>query len=349
MDGCPLEAFVRRVIILGGLGQFGRTAASELKRLGVSAIIASRRGAADLKLDANDLSSIRSTLRKDDVVLDAAGPYYARSTALVDAAIELGFHIVDLNDDLKYAHSIAEFESDIVAAGICVLSSASSVSAISAAVVRHSGVTVPQRVTAFLAPASRHTANAGTALSLLRSVGRPVQVFRNGQMREAIGWSETKRFSFPWPVGRIAGRLFESADAFYLPRIWRSLNDVDMYVDTNTLGVNSLLQLAALSQPIRKALTRQVNLGTWLAKRLGSSAGGIGYEVQRPDGSAARMAIVGATTSFLTAIAPAVLAARAIALDHFPHRGLVLPDRHVDHAELFEYLSSNGLQVTTLD
>ena len=271
---------MRRVIVLGGLGQFGRTAAEELRRLGVNSLIASRGAGADLRIDANDAASLRAALKKGDVVVDAAGPFHARTIALIDTAIEVGFDVVDLNDDLQYAQNVLKYERDIAMAQIRVLSSASSVSAISAAVVQQCGIKAPRRVTAYLAPASRHTANRGTALSLLRSVGRPVQVFRRGTLESRAGWSEASRFSFPSPVGRINGRLFESADSMYLPRIWPTLQQVEMYVDTNTAGVNSLLQLAAMFQPVRELLLQKIDWGTWLARKLGSSAGGIGYEIE---------------------------------------------------------------------
>ena len=334
---------MRRVIVLGGLGQFGRTAAQELRRLGVNPLIASRGAGAELRVDANDAASLRATLKKGDVIVDAAGPFHARTTALIDTAIEVGFDVVDLNDDLQYAQNVLENERDIAVAQIRVLSSASSVSAISAAVIQQCGIMAPRRVTAYLAPASRHTANRGTALSLLRSVGRPVQVFRRGRLESRVGWSEASRFSFPAPVGRINGRLFESADAIYLPRIWPTLQQVEMYVDTNTVGVNSLLQLAALADPVRELLQRKLDWGTWLARKLGSSAGGIGYEIEGDNGRLARCAITGGTNSFLVAVAPAVLATKAIALDQFPNRGLVLPDQHATREELLAFLEASGM------
>ena len=79
---------MRRVIVLGGLGLFGRTAAEELRQLGVPVKTASRRAGADLQVDANDATSIRQSIQAGDVIVDAAGPFRDRSTALIEAAIE---------------------------------------------------------------------------------------------------------------------------------------------------------------------------------------------------------------------------------------------------------------------
>jgi hypothetical protein len=334
---------VKRVIVLGGLGQFGRTAADQLRGLGVPFVTASRRGAADLHVDANDAATVRLAMRPGDVVIDAAGPYQSRSTALVEAAIDVGFDVIDINDDLGYAETVLALAPRIDSAGIRVLTSASSVSAVAAAVVRHSGIESPRRVTAFLAPASRHTANTGAARSLIRSVGRPVRVFRDGQLTQLVGWSEVRSFHMPPPLGTIHGRLFESADAVHLPRIWPSLRDVAMYVDTNTPGVNTLLRFAAHSRFLRQLLERQARIGTRIARAFGSAAGGIGYEIEDASGQIALHAIVADKSSFVTAITPAVLAARAILEDRFPHHGLVPPDRHVEPGKLFSFLQSRGI------
>jgi hypothetical protein len=152
----------------------------------------------------------------------------------------------------------------------------------------------------------------------------------------------------PPPIGPICGRLFESADALYLPRVWPSLRDVAMYVDTNTRGVNTLLRLAARSPVARRLLERQVRMATWFARWFGSSAGGIGYEIEDAGGRIARYAIVSEKNSFVAAVAPAVLAAQALAEDRFPCRGLVLPDRHVEPFELFAFLQSAGITIREL-
>lgn len=334
---------MKRIIVLGGLGQFGRTATEELRALSLPFMTASRRGAADVHIDADDAATIRSTIRPGDIVLDAAGPFHLRSTALVEAAIDVGFDVIDINDDLSYAEAVLALAPRIDSAGIRVLSSASSVSAVAAAVVGYSGVKSPRRVTAFLAPASRHTANFGAARSLIRSVGRSVRVFRDGELEVRVGWSESKSFRMPSPLGTIRGRLFESADSAHLPRIWPSLQDVSMYVDTNTFGVNTLLRFAAHSRLLRQFLESQARLGTRIARTFGSSAGGIGYEIEDAAGQVTCYSIVADKNSFVTAVAPAVLAAQRIAEDRLPCTGLVPPDRHVEPNKLFAFLQTRGI------
>jgi hypothetical protein len=324
MDGGALEAGVRRVIVLGGLGWFGRAIAEQLGRLGVGAISASRGAGAPLRIDANDPASLHSNLRPGDIVIDAAGPYHLRSTAFVEAAIEIGFDVIDLNDYLHYAHALLGLKPQIDAAGIRVLTSASTVSAVAAAVVRRVEIASPVSIRGFIVPASKHSANPGAALSLLRSVGRPISVWRAGRLQTAIGWSESRGFPMPQPVGR-------------------------MFVDTNTPGVNWLFCAAARSVFVRQILERRSRTGTQIARWLGSPAGGVGYEIEGSDGRVARFAIVAGQNGFLTAIAPAILAARRLAENRFDCRGLVSPDRHVEPQELFEFLAETGIKTVQLE
>jgi hypothetical protein len=336
---------VKRVVVIGGLGLFGRTIVQQLRQLGIIAKSASRGGGTELRVDANDPVSIRRVMRTGDVVIDAAGPFHERTTALIESAIDVGFDVIDINDNLRYAESVVALQSRIDAASIRVLSSASSVSAVAATIVRHSDIEQPTRVTTFLAPASRHTANAGTALSLIQTVGQPVRVLRDGKLQSCIGWSESRCFPMPPPVGPICGRLFESADSLYLPRIWPTLQDAAIYVDANIPGMNLVLRLAANSITIRNVFRRGVRIGTAVARRLGTSAGGIGYEIEDARARTVRYAMSAPRNSYLIAVAPAVLAASTIAEDRFHQRGLIMPDRYCDADELFAFLRAAGIDV----
>jgi hypothetical protein len=345
LDGSTLEKIVRRIIVLGGLGHFGHAAAEQLGAFSLPFKVASRRGGAGILINANDASSIRAVLQPNDIVIDAAGPFHTRNTSLVETAIEVGFDVIDINDDLSYAERVLELAPRIEAAGIRVLTSSSTVSAVATAVVRHSGIARPRSVTTFLAPASRRTANAGAALSLLRCVGRRVRVLCDGRLQDFPGWSYPRSFRMPRPLGAIRGRLFESADAVHLPRIWSSLRDVAMYVDTNTLGANAVLQVAARSPALRRLLERHVRWGAVIARMFGSSAGGVGYEIEGASGQIVRAALVARENSYVVAVAPAVLAAQALAEDRFSPRGLVSPDQHVDPSSLFTFLQSKSIQL----
>jgi Saccharopine dehydrogenase NADP binding domain len=338
---------MRRLVVLGGRGFFGAAAAGQLQAAGLRPLVGSRRGGADLQLDVNSRASLKSALRQGDVVVDAAGPFQTRTTALIEAALETGFDVIDLSDSLRYAERVAELRLRIEAAGIRILTSCSSISAVSSLALRLSGIKEAARLSLVLRPAIRATAHRATAASLLESVGRPIRVLRDRRLVERRGWREPRTFT--WPGGkRIRAYLCESADALLLPPLCPSLKRVDFYVDARAPGLNLALALAARSGGVRRVIGALLPMGLVLCRLLGSAGGGILYEVEGADGAVVSVAFVAPRDSYFVALAPAVLAARAMAQGRFSATGLVPPDRHVEAPELVAYLGRLGVDLVTI-
>jgi hypothetical protein len=334
---------MRRVIVIGAHGFFGHVATLRLREAGLEPISASRHAAiSELQVDADDPGSIRSVLHAGDIVLDAAGPFQTRTTALVEAATEIGFDVVDLSDSFAYAGRILAIRDQIDRSHARVLTSCSAVSAVSASLVRLSGIREPVRVSVFLVPASRATANPGTIRSFLASVGRSVTLQRDGRLVSRVGWRSSRPFS--WPGRRnVRAFLTESADALLLPEVWPSLQDVNFWVDTQMPFVNALLHGCA-QFPVSAALVRRLSgLGSAIARRRGALAGAFGVEVEGPSGSIVRRLLSGPTQSYMIAVAPAVLAVRALAAGWSRQTGLVQVDGQVDPDELVSYLAASGI------
>ena len=322
----------RRVVVLGGRGFFGRAIVDLLRQDG-----AAPETPAHADLDVEDSDSIRARLRSGDVVIDAAGPFQHRTGTLVRAAMELGCDLIDISDSIDYAGRVCALQADIESSGIRVLSSCSSVSAVTASLVKWSGLQNPKRVSAFLVPATRHTANAGSARSLIESIGRDVRVWREGRLQSEPGWRRSKGFAM---LGMRTGYVFESADSLWLPRIWPSLSEVECFVDTNTPGLNLLLNVASRSSLVRWGVQTMQSPGRWFARCFGSAVGGYGIEV---DG--VRVSILGGPQ---IAAAPAALAAQKISRDEFEPRGLVLPHLHADLSELLQRYETLGMKIAGL-
>ena len=339
---------MRRIVIVGGTGFFGRAAAERLRAHGVRPVLASRRAGAELRVDVESRASMKAALKPYDVVLDAAGPFQARTTALIEAAIETGFDVVDLSDSLRYAERVADLRLRIEAAGVRVLTSCSSVSAVGAAAIRLSGVDKPVRLDVVLRPATRHTAHAATARALFESVGRPIRVLRDGRLTEVPGWRESRRLRWPATGRRVRAYPSESADALLLQPACPSLRRIEFHVDAHVPGMNLLLALAARSRATRRAVGALLPLGLALCRLFGSRGGGILFEVEGSDGSVVTIAMHAPAKSYLVAIAPAVLATHAIAEGHFAPTGLVPPEQHAEARVLAAYLGSLGIDLLTL-
>ncbi|HVT61702.1 MAG TPA: saccharopine dehydrogenase NADP-binding domain-containing protein [Thermoanaerobaculia bacterium] len=333
-----------RILVIGGRGFFGAAAVELLRRDGERPLVGSRRPGADCRVDAEDPASLRAALRAGDVVIDAAGPFQQRSPLLVETALAAGCDVIDLADSLDYALAMQRLTPRIDRAGTRVLTSCSSVSAVTAALVRILAVTAPTRISAFLAPATRNTSTAATAQSLLASLERPIRVLRGGRLVERRAFSEASRFEFAPPVGTVEARLGESPDAVTLPPIWPTLRDVDLWVDTRRRLLNALFAAAARHPTVRSLLRGMQPAGRRIAKWFGARSGGFAVEVEDAGGARHAAGFVHPRHSYVVAVAPAVLAARAIKARTFTASGLVAADRQVDPQELVDYLERAGVR-----
>ena len=335
---------MRRIIIAGGLGFFGRVAAERLRADGLVPLSAARRPGADLRLDVEDPASLRAALRPGDVVLDTVGPFQDRTTALAEAALEIGFDLIDIADSRAYVQKLYALRDRFASSTARLLTACSSVSGVSAALIRHSRLADPVRLTGFLVPAAQYAANPGSGASLLRSVGQPVQVLRGGALTRVTGWRDRRDFTLPPPLGRMHGHLFETADPLTLPTAWPSLRDVAFYVDSWVPLLNAMLDLGAYLPPVHAFMTRAMPIGLALSRRFGSATGCLAFQVEGASGQTASYALISTHHGHNTPIAPAVLAAQALAADRFAPRGLVPPDQYVDPDDLLAYLDRIGVK-----
>jgi saccharopine dehydrogenase-like NADP-dependent oxidoreductase len=330
-----------RIVVCGGRGFFGGAAVELLQRDGLEPVVASRRTG----LDVEAIESIRRTLQPGDVVIDAVGPFQDRSTTLVRAATEIGFDVIDISDSLAYCRRVWELGATIGTAGIRVLTACSSIAAVSAMLVAISGIKEPIRITESLSPAARHVAHPGVGESLLRSVGRPIEVLIDGALISEPGWRRSRDVVHPQPIGRVRGYLFETADGFLLPHVFPTIRTVEFFVNTNTPGVNAIFSLAARSRAFRALVTRGKSQGLILTRLAGSRYGCFAVEIEGSRGEKARLTVFGRVRAYLTPVVPTVVAAERMVAGTFEPVGLVPPDKHVEPTQLLEYLRSLNIEV----
>jgi hypothetical protein len=327
-------------VLLGGSGVFGSAIAELLRQRGLEPHTPSH-----AQVDVEKSESLLSGLQARDVVIDAAGPFHQRTTTLLEVAIKVGFDVIDLSDNLDYALAVQAIDERLKAANVRVFSSCSAVSAVTATAVTTSEVGAPVKVSVCLLPASRDTSTSGTSASLLRSLGRPIRVLRDGHLTSATGWSRSRVFRVPLRRGEVRGFLAESADAVTLPRAWPTLRDVDFFVDTQVLGLNRLIAAAARIPAGGRALERLAPIGLPLTRLIGSRAGGYVVEVAGDGGRVVTIALVARRRSYLAAVLPATMVASSLVAGDSPPPGVVPPDRHCDPDELVAELRELGIEV----
>ncbi len=330
----------RRIVVAGGSGFFGASVVGRLRADGFEPIVASRHGGT--RLDVEDASSIRATLRGRDVVVDAAGPFQARTDTLARLADEVGFDLIDLSDSLAYCERVLA----LAPRRARILTACSTISAVTAMLVRKTGIDRPERITTILVPEASASSRPAAARSMLRSVGKTIRMLRGGALVPARGWEKVEDLD-AGPFGRLTGHRMETADAVMLPRIWPSLRDVDFLVATRMGWLDAVVGMAATCRLTGllgwgPALSLGLPLARLLAPR------GSGYFVHVTAGETTRSAaIVADLGGHVAAAIPAALAAEALAEDRADGQGLILPDRCFDADRLDDALAR--LQIRRMD
>ena len=304
-----------------GAGFFGRVIVRRLADVGIASVVASRTHG-EPRLDVEDGGSIRAALLPSDVIVDTAGPFQQRSTALVEAALELGCDVVDLSDSLAYARAVLALHDRAVAKGVRIFTSCSAIATVAASAIRLGGRAAPETCDLFLAPASADTGNPATVRAFLSSVD----------------WSRSREF----PADRRRGYRVESAAALLLPRSWPTLRWVDFWVDPNAPFAARSIRLAS-----RLGLTGVLSAVAPLSARiLGRRAGSFSVAISEA-GRYSLTRLAAPRGSYLIAAEPAVLAAETLARGSDSPPGVVPADKQVDAEALFARLRGLGVDVRT--
>ena len=106
------------------------------------------------------------------------------------ACIEAGVHYLDIADGRAFVCGIHTLDEAARAAGVTVLSGASSVPALSGAVVRHlvSDMTQIDAVEMAISASNQAAAGPAVAASILSQIGQPLQIWQGKRWTRQFGW-----------------------------------------------------------------------------------------------------------------------------------------------------------------
>lgn len=229
-----------RVLVLGGYGNFGslivrRLATIEGLRVLVggrdqkrASALAAEVGGEAVCLDMNQ-PTLAGRLRelRVDMLISTAGPFQGQDYRVARAAIAAGAHYADLADARAFVCGIAELDRAARSAGVLVCSGASSVPALSAAVVDEF-LPLFARLDAIDHGISSSAKIPGLATlqAVLGYCGKPLRVWRDGQWQTAHGWQGLSAHRFPAPLGRRWMALCDVPDLELFPARYPGLRQV---------------------------------------------------------------------------------------------------------------------------
>jgi saccharopine dehydrogenase-like NADP-dependent oxidoreductase len=208
---------MRCAIVLGGYGNFGRrvvaalaadrsyrvvVAGRDLQRAGaVADQVGSPAEAMSIHCHAPNLAAQLRRLGAN-VVVHTAGPFQGQDYVVARACIEAGAHYVDLADARGYVCGIDELDAAARRADVLVVSGASSVPALSSAVIdllrpEFSAIeSIDHGITSGARPPG-----LAAMEGVLGYVGKPFEQWRDGAWRTVYGWQNLTRRTYPHPVG----------------------------------------------------------------------------------------------------------------------------------------------------
>jgi hypothetical protein len=201
---------VRRVLILGGYGGFGARLSRRLAQDGWAVLVAGRNqdkasafasglpNASGIFADRNgDLAGLL-VQHKPDLVIDAAGPFQGSDYHVPKACIAAAIDYLDLADARDFVGGIGALHASAESAGVRVIAGASSVPALSGAVLRElcADMDAVASVDMAISASNRATAGPSVAAAILSYAGKPLRLWHGQRWQTAYGWQEIKRIDF---------------------------------------------------------------------------------------------------------------------------------------------------------
>jgi hypothetical protein len=240
-----------RVLVVGGYGHFGSRICRALAPDPAIQLIVAGRDAARAERFAAGLAAgqapsnspvataidHRSPAFRDalaglrpNLVIHSAGPFQAQDYSVAEACIDAGAHYVDLADGRAFVCGIEHLDARGRARGVLVVSGASTLPAVSAAVIDalRAEFEQPELLTDIeigIAPAQRIPRGEATLASVLSYCGKPFQRLEDGRWRKVRGWQAMRRFRYS-ALGTRWMAACEVPDLELFPRRYRGARSV---------------------------------------------------------------------------------------------------------------------------
>jgi len=274
----------KRVLIIGGYGNFGSFITRQLVRENnLQVIIAGRsldkaNQLADELDNASNVETVTLDINanlaealaeiKPDIVIHTSGPFQSQDYHVASACIAQGCHYIDLADGRTFVENITTLDDQAREKDVLVISGASSVPCLSSALVDHYnkefktleeldyGITTAQKTNRGLA----------TTAAILSYTGKPFKTLIRGQMREVYGWQSLHIRKYPDLGYRLLGNC-EVPDLALFPKRYPDLKTVRFYAGLELPFIH--VTLWAISWAVRMGVIRK--LESWAPMLLRTS------------------------------------------------------------------------------
>jgi len=217
---------VKRVLIIGGYGNFGSYIARSLADDDAAQLLIGGRSiskAATFIAGLNtahpaephtiDISGdVHAALARiaPDIVIHTTGPFQAQDHSVAQACIDQGCHYLDLADARRFVATIGKLDGQARAKNVLIVSGASSVPCLTAAVIDHyrTGFNRIDGVDYGISAAQQTNRGLATTSAVLSYVGKPFMTLKEGRWQPVYGWQDMHAERYP----ELGVRLFGNCD-----------------------------------------------------------------------------------------------------------------------------------------
>ncbi|GAA0324735.1 saccharopine dehydrogenase NADP-binding domain-containing protein [Sphingomonas oligophenolica] len=215
-----------RVLVIGGYGNFGSYIAKALADEEAIQLLIGGRSAEKARAFATGLGTIHPAEAhaididgdipaalariRPDIVIHTTGPFQTQDHRVARACVGQGCHYVDLADARDFVASIGTLDGSAREKDVLVVSGASSVPCLTAAVIDDYLPSFARLDSIDYGISAAQQTNRGlaTTSAVLSYVGKPFTALRDGVMRTVYGWQDLHAEQYP----QLGTRLFGDCD-----------------------------------------------------------------------------------------------------------------------------------------
>jgi saccharopine dehydrogenase-like NADP-dependent oxidoreductase len=279
-----------RVVVLGGAGNFGARIVRALRNdPAIELLAASRRGALIpgvewVKAVVLDLAAVDFAQRLHDLspglVVHCVGPFQGQDYRAATATLGAGAHYLDLADGRQFVAGFAnEMKARALEAGRVAITGASTLPALSSAVVEHlgQGLSSVESIEVVIAPGQRAPRGRATLEAVFSYLGSPFPVWRGGKWTRSWGWMDLR------PVHLDFGARFAAAcdvpDLTLFPSRFTGVKTVTFHAALEfraqhlALWCLAALRRSGLPLPVTRWAVALNNLAGWFDSAAGDKGG----------------------------------------------------------------------------
>lgn len=216
----------KRVLVIGGYGNFGGYIARSLAADENLTVLVGGRSLPKARQFCTQLTARHAPVpialdifadladglaqAQPDIVIHTTGPFQKQSYAVAEACLAQGCHYIDLADARAFVAGIGRLDAAAKEKNLLLVSGASSVPALTAAVIDHYRPRFRslERVDYGITAAQQTNRGLATTAAILSYVGKPFATLIDGRQQTVFGWQDLHRERYP-ELGR---RWFGNCD-----------------------------------------------------------------------------------------------------------------------------------------